>query len=88
MNNADRAAELLQHEPMTRYELECRLGTSQQRACEIIRAVGAQVVGYAQPPKQGRPAPIYALVDVEPEAKPERRLAIGRVSSVWQLGAV
>lgn len=82
---ADRATQLLRDVPMTRYELQCELGTNQQRVSEVLRIVGAQVVFYKQPPKQGRPAPVYALGEVE--AKPER-LSIGRVSSVWQLGGV
>lgn len=83
MKNADRASEMLRREAMTRYELERRLNTSQQRVSEILRAVGAQIVGYEPPARQGQPAPIYAIG--EPEAKAPSQL--GRVSSVWQLGA-
>jgi predicted ArsR family transcriptional regulator len=81
--NVDRALRLLSFAPMTRAELESSLGTSQQRVSEILRAVGAHVVGYRRPPRQGRPAPLYAVG--EHEASQSR--PIGRVSSVWDLGA-
>jgi predicted ArsR family transcriptional regulator len=83
MNNAERAAQLLEQEPLTRSELEQRLGTSQQRVSEILRKVGAHVVGYVQPPKQGRPAPLYSL---EPQ-EASREWKFGRVSSVFDLGS-
>jgi predicted ArsR family transcriptional regulator len=79
----DRATGLLEREPMTRRELESSLGTSQQRISEILRAVGAHVVGYKRAPKQGRPAPVYAIGEHEPMQSRQ----IGRVSSVWELGS-
>ncbi len=82
MNNTDRAAELLQQAPMTRFELESRLGTSQQRVSEILRALGAHVVGQELAPGKGRPAPIYAIGE-----RPAPSYSIGHVSSVWQLGS-
>jgi hypothetical protein len=83
MNNQARAEQLLQQEPMTRVELEAELGASQQRVSEILRAVGAHVVGYKRAPRQGRPAPIYAIGEHEQwQCQP-----IGRVNSVWQLGS-
>jgi hypothetical protein len=71
---------MLKREPMTRRELEAELGTSQQRISEILRAVGARVVGYQPPPKQGRPAPIYAIGE---EQEVSREWVFGPVASVW-----
>lgn len=80
-----RATQLLRDVPMTRYELQCSLGTDQQRVSEVLRLLGAQVVGQQPPPgKRGRPSPIYGL---DEQQQPVSRPTIGRVSSVWQLGA-
>jgi hypothetical protein len=49
--NAERAKSLLRHSPMTRFDLECRLGISQQRISEALRDVGAHVSALS-----GRPA--------------------------------
>ncbi len=84
MTNADRAAQMLSQEPLTRRELEGRLGTSQQRVSEILRAVGARVVGYRRAPRQGRPSPVYAIGEAA-QASPRRSL--GRICSVWELGS-
>lgn len=84
MNNAEHAEQLLKETPMMRYELQSSLNTSQQRVSEILRKVGAHVVGYERAPKQGRPAPIYAIGDLQPSS---RGWQFGAVNSVWQLGA-
>jgi predicted ArsR family transcriptional regulator len=80
-----RAAQLLQQEPMTRHQLETSLGLSQQRVSEILRTVGAHVVGYKPAPRQGRPAPLYAVGETGQQGP---RRSIGRVSSVWQLASM
>jgi hypothetical protein len=84
MTDVDIARRLLIEKPMTRFELECALATSQQQANRILNQVGARIVGSKRAPWKGRPAPIYALQDSEP-AMPAVSLA--NVSSVWDLGA-
>jgi|GEM_PF-4153354 hypothetical protein len=70
---------------MTRAKLEFSLGITQPRVSEILRVIGARVVGKEPPPGKGSPAPIYGFG--EHQAAPAVR-PIGRVSSVWQLGAL
>lgn len=79
-----RAQQLLEGEQLTRYELELRLGISQQRVSEVLRGLGekVRVVGYKPPAWKGRPAPIYSA-----HAPIESRRPIGRVSSVFDLAA-
>lgn len=83
IERTERAKQLLLQNPMTRFELECRLGTTQPRVSEILRSLGARVVGQERAPGKGRPAPIYALGE-----QPQVSAHIGRVSSVWQLGTL
>jgi len=83
MKHAERAEQLLAERPMTRHELELALGTSQQRVSEILRAVGAQVVGSKPPARQGRRAPIYGMQQAPVPTAPIGR--VGRVSSVFNL---
>ena len=52
---------LLSMEPMTRSELERRTGLQQQRVSEVLREIGAQVVGHQATGRKGHPAPIYAM---------------------------
>jgi hypothetical protein len=83
--NAERAKSLLRYSPMTRFDLECRLGISQQRISEALRDVGACVIGHEPAAGKGQPAPIYAL---EPAEVCTPAHAIGAVCSVWQLGSL
>lgn len=80
----DRIRLLLEQEPLTRQELESRMGIAQQRASEVLRKVGAHVVGYKPAPRQGRPAPIYAIGETRPVS---RGWSFGAVSSVFDLGS-
>jgi predicted transcriptional regulator len=81
----EQAERLLQDTPMTRRELERALNTTQQRVSEILRKLDAHIVGYVPAPKQGRPAPIYAVGDTQ---EASREWKFGRVNSVFALGGV
>lgn len=80
--NADRAKQLLRQSPLSRFELECKLGISQQRVSEAMRDLGARVIGHEPRDCRGHPMPIYSL------EQPQESAAIRRVCSVWDLGSV
>lgn len=84
MTDAELAQRLLMEKPMTRYELERALCTSQQQANRILNKLGAHVVGSKRAPWKGRPAPIYALGDVEPA---RQSVSLANLTSIFDLGA-
>jgi hypothetical protein len=55
------AITLLSTGPLPRREIERRLGLSQQRVSEVLRAIGAQVVAYEPRDIRGHPHPIYGM---------------------------
>lgn len=65
MNKAERAELLLKAGPLSRHELEYRLGLSQQRVSEILRQIGAKVVAYQPRATRGHPHPIYGLESMD-----------------------
>jgi hypothetical protein len=77
------ARALLTRQPMTRVELCCFLEIPQQRAPELLRLVGATIVGSRPAPRQGRPAPIYAVGEVETSES----VSLANLTCVWELGA-
>jgi predicted ArsR family transcriptional regulator len=79
------ARALLTRQPMTRVELCCFLEIPQQRAPELLRLVGATIVGSRPAPRQGRPAPIYGLG--EPDDFPSQPVSLANLTCVWELGA-
>lgn len=82
MNKRQAAVDLLTEDAMTREELERALGISQQRVSEVLRAIGAKVVGQKPPAWKGRPAPMYSLREERATSR-----MIGRVSSVFDLAS-
>jgi predicted ArsR family transcriptional regulator len=78
-DNKQRAAELLRANPMTRHELENKLGIRQQRVNEVLREIGAFVIGNEPRSTRGRPAPIYAL-----EERSQPAMDFGGLQGVWR----
>lgn len=79
------ARALLERQPMTRVELCDRLDIPQQRAPELLRLVGAAIVGSRPAPRQGRPAPIYGLGEADDFRS--QSVSLANVSSIWDLGS-
>ena len=79
------ARAMLERQPMTRVELCDRLNIPQQRAPELLRLVGATIVGSRRAPRQGRPAPIYGFG--EPDDFCSQPVSLANVSSIFDLGA-
>jgi predicted ArsR family transcriptional regulator len=77
------ARALLTRQPMTRVELCGFLDVPQQRAPELLRLVGATIVGSRPAPRQGRPAPVYAVGEVEITES----VSLANLTCVWELGA-
>lgn len=76
---------ILTRQPMTRVELCDRLDIPQQRAPELLRLVGATIVGSRRAPRQGRPAPVYGFG--EPDDFCSQPVSLANVSSIFDLGA-
>ena len=81
----ERARAMLERQPMTRVELCDSLEVPQQRIPELLRLLGANVVGSRSAPRQGRPAPIYGFG--EPDDHNAQPVSLANVSCVWDLGA-
>lgn len=84
--------ELLAHDRLTRAELVDTTGLPQQRISELIRAVGAFIVGVKHPEEvragsgNNKPAPQYSLTLSDKPQSVRQASALPRVNSVWALG--